>query len=407
MSSQTERIDAHEVDLFEMLEEVSISACVFDEEMRVRWLNRKARRWLERANCREVVGQSWYDLYPEMVVQRPIYERVLSGESIEASNTMISHPDGRRYYDVRYQPLPRQGGMVAFVLDVTERRRPEERQQVTSRMESLGRFAGGVVHDLNNLLTAICGYLDMTAEELEEEHPCLEKLTRCVEVSRDAQALIERLLDFARQRKLKTTVESLSALVTRIADRLLEPILRDRVAATFELAPGPDEVVVDGSAIERIFVNLLVNARDAMPNGGRIHVRTYSRVFMPSDELGAFSEPASGEFVVLEVSDNGAGMDKETLSRCFEPFFTTKRTSHSCGLGLSTCFGVVQQMNGRIAVESEVDRGTKFFIMLPRASKPERAIEEVAIDDLLLEEMLVDEGGNSLPGPSLQRTIAL
>ena len=397
---QPERDGAHDVDLFELLEEVSISACVFDQNMRIRWLNRRARRWLEDQGQRGIIGQSWYDLYPEMVVQRPVYERVLAGEAIEASNTMIVHPDGKRYYDVRYQPLPRQGGMVAFALDVTERHRSEERRRVTTRMESLGRFAGGIVHDINNLLTAIGGYLDMTSAELDEEHPSFGKLRRCAEVSRDAQILVERLLDFARQRELKTTVESMSTLVAQVGDRLLEPLMRDDVSVTFDLRSAQDWVEVDASAIERVFVNLLVNARDAMAGGGEICVRTFTKIFSPADELGAFSDPASGEFVVLEVADNGPGMDSATLSRCFEPFFTTKRSRRSCGLGLSTCFGIVQQMNGKISVESEVGRGTTFSIMLPRARALRVSVPSTPVDDFMLDDMLCEERGNAHTGPT-------
>jgi signal transduction histidine kinase len=381
-----------EDDLFQVLDAIPIGVHVFERDMRIRWLNKIARRRLRPAAPSDLVGCSWYDMHPEMIAHRPVHRRVRAGESIDVETVEVTTPDGPRYYDIRYQPLPTLGGMVAFSTDVTERYCAAELSYASNRLESLGRFAGGVAHDLNNHLTVIFGYLYMAIEDLGADHPVTRNLIRGTAVGRSAKTLLEKLLDFPHQRAMVPKLESLSELIEQIADRMLGPLLAKGVRVTFNLAPVADDVLVDASAVERIFVNLLVNANTAMPDGGLIQIRTYSKELPAVDCPGRYTDSLTGEYAILEFSDNGVGMDRETLTQCFEPFFTTNENGQSRGLGLATCLSVVREMGGEIGVESEVGRGTRFFVVLPRVRTAEVLLADVASDDEASNEVASGDG---------------
>ncbi len=355
------------------LDDLSIGVYFFDADLRVRWLNKEALRRLGRSELAPLVGRSWFEIHPEMRDRRATYERVLAGESLELQNARAKVPEGDRYYDVRYQPLRNRRGLVGFSIDVTDRFHAEERLKVTNRLESLGRLASGFAHDLNNHLTAVFGYVELSLHAMGRDHPQASHLERVIEVSRGSQALIEKLLDFARQRSLKPEVHALSPLIKGIANRLLQPLLSEDLQIKLDLDTEAGSVLVDGSAIEQVFVNLVVNARDAIPRGGMIQVRTYPKSLSAAEVQSRYPELDAGDYLVLEVTDNGPGMDTVTRARCFEPFFTTKDGGKNSGLGLSTCFGAVRQMGGLIELQTELGRGTTFYVILPRAEAPDRA----------------------------------
>ena len=355
-----------ERELITALEDVSIGVYFFDAELRIRWLNKEALRRIGRVELGGLVGRSWFEVHPEMVQRRDVYDRVLAGEPVEIENARAELPDGDRFYDVRYQPLGDGRGLVGFSIDVTERYFAEQRLRAANRLESLGRLTGGIAHDLNNHLTAIYGYIELARYELGEEHVSYDHLSRVIEVGRSSQVLIQKLLDFARRRPMQPVVRKLSNLVEQIADRLLHPLLDEDLELRFDLEPNLGNVCVDPSAIEQILVNLVVNAREAMPDGGVINIRTYSKGFPEKKTRSRYPNLEPGPYLAIEVSDTGCGMDSSTLESCFEPFFTTKSTGNNSGLGLSTCFGLVRQMSGVIDVESERDRGSTFAILLPR-----------------------------------------
>lgn len=353
------------------LDDLSIGVYFFDADLRVRWLNKEALRRLGKTELAPLVGRDWFEIHPEMRERRATYERVLAGESLELQNACAKVPEGDRYYDVRYQPLRDRRGLVGFSIDVTDRYHAEERLKVANRLESLGRLASGFAHDLNNHLTAVFGYVELSLHALGRDHPQASHLERVIEVSRGSQALIEKLLDFARQRSLKPKVHALSPMIDSIAKRLLQPLLSEDLQVKVDLDPGAGSVLVDGSAIEQVFVNLVVNARDALPKGGVIQVRTFPRAISAAEASSRYPELQAGEYLVLEVTDNGPGMDAVTRARCFEPFFTTKDGGKNSGLGLSTCFGTVRQMGGLIELQTELGRGTTFLVLLPRAEAQE------------------------------------
>lgn len=359
-----------EGELIAALEDFPSGVYFFDADLRVRWLNKEALRRIGRTELGDLIGRSWFEVHPEMEARRDIYDRVLAGESIELENARAILKEGDRFYDVRYQPLRDGRGMLGFSVDVTERYWAEQRLRAANRLESLGRLTGGIAHDLNNHLTAIFGYIELARFELGKAHPSFDHLSRVIEVGRSSQVLIEKLLDFARRRPMKPAVCGLSSLVEVIADRLLYPLLDEDLELRFDLEPDLGSVLVDPSAVEQILVNLVVNARDAMPHGGIVRIRTHAKTVTAS-ERSRYPGLEPGPYLVIQVSDDGVGMDGATLESCFEPFFTTKDGGKNSGLGLSTCFGLVRQMSGTIDVESDPGHGSTFAILLPRVGPGE------------------------------------
>jgi two-component system cell cycle sensor histidine kinase/response regulator CckA len=250
--------------------------------------------------------------------------------------------------------------------DVTDRRNLEERLRQGQKMEAIGQLAGGVAHDFNNLLTAILGYADWLSADLSGD-PRHEQVAQIQKAAERAADLTQQLLTFSRRQLLQPAAVNLSDLVVDLL-----PMLRRVIGGGIEVvdltAPALPAVLGDRGQLERIIMNLAVNARDAMPSGGTLTIRT-SEVWL--DEGGEALGPAElvpGPYVLLGISDTGIGMDAETRRRAFEPFFTTKDVGRGTGLGLSTVYGIVQQMGGAIEVESEPDRGATFRLYFPQAS---------------------------------------
>jgi signal transduction histidine kinase len=240
------------------------------------------------------------------------------------------------------------------------RRRLEEQLRQSQKLEAVGRLAGGVAHDFNNLLMVITGHGELLRRGLEAEDPRRQKLDQIMSAADRASRLVRQLLAFSRSQALERRPVDLNALVSETA-RMLRPLLGSNISLEMCLQAGPAEVWVDPAKIEQVIVNLALNARDAMPDGGRLDIGTENR---DVDDAG----PASpGRYAVLSVRDNGAGMDARTRSRVFEPFFTTKSTDERSGLGLAMAYGIVQQTGGHIEVESERGHGTAFHIHLPLA----------------------------------------
>jgi len=260
-----------------------------------------------------------------------------------------------------------EGRDAALVLarDVTERRRLEERLVEAEKMEAVGRLAGGVAHDFNNLLTVISGYAAILREDLGEREP----LTEITHAAEQAAALTSQLLAFSRRQVLRPHAVDLNAIVAGMQS-MIERIIGDDVRVTVRLAPGPAAVVADRAQVERVVLNLAANARDAMPQGGRLTIET-ALVDLDDGYVAAHGEVRPGPHVLLAISDTGTGMSEEVRRHLFEPFFTTKAGGGGTGLGLATVFGVVRQSGGSIFVYSEEGRGTTFKIYLPAAGAPQ------------------------------------
>jgi two-component system cell cycle sensor histidine kinase/response regulator CckA len=248
--------------------------------------------------------------------------------------------------------------------DVTDQKQLEEQFRQSQKMEAVGLLAGGIAHDFNNLLTAIGGYAGLLVERLVSDPDSL-KHARAVQRAADrAAALTRQLLAFSRKQVLQPKVFSPNTLLVD-----LEPLVRRLIGEDVELAvetsPALGDVRADVGQIEQVVMNLVVNARDAMPRGGRLLLRTENVMLDAPSGTGESAVPA-GRYVALVVTDSGQGMSEAVRARIFEPFFTTKPTGKGTGLGLSTAYGIVRQSGGQIRVESVLGRGTEFRVLLPR-----------------------------------------
>lgn len=268
---------------------------------------------------------------------------------------------GRVLRDKRGKPV----GMAGTITDISARKSLEDQLMLAQRMETVGRLAGGVAHDFNNLLTAILGCAELVAMRTKHDPVASDALETIREASEKAAGLTRQLLSFARKQVFNLKMLDLRELVAS-TERLLSRIIGETIQIHTKL--GEEEVLIraDKAQIEQVLVNLAVNARDAMPRGGTLHIEVGAVMADPTIPLPA------GRYALLEVRDSGQGIPKATLPHIFDPFFTTKKTG--TGLGLSTCYGIVKQLGGEITVESEPDKGTCFTIYLPLTNE---AIDEV------------------------------
>jgi PAS domain S-box-containing protein len=246
-----------------------------------------------------------------------------------------------------------------ILLDITERKETEQRLEEVLRLEAIGRLAGGIAHDLNNMLAAIFGYSDLLARSLAENDPRRADVAQIVHAAQRSAELTRQLLAFARRELIQPRSLDLNAVV-RDAESMLRPVLGDNVALRLSLSPEAGVIFADPRRVEQILINLVLNARDAMPQGGRVTIETGTVAF---DDLGAKRRgdcegPAASRYVMLAVHDTGHGMDAGTLQRIWEPFFTTKPTGRGTGLGLSMVYGSVQQSGGFVWAESAPGAGT-------------------------------------------------
>ncbi|HTL01938.1 MAG TPA: ATP-binding protein [Vicinamibacterales bacterium] len=263
--------------------------------------------------------------------------------------------------------------LTAIVRDVTERKQAQdalqqrdEQLRQSQKMEAIGRLAGGVAHDFNNLLMAIRGYAELLAEGFDEGDERKQDADEILKASDRAAGLTRQLLAFSRRQVITQQAVALDQLVEE-TQNMLRRLIGEDVRLVTEVWPGLTPVLADRTQVEQILVNLVVNARDAMPNGGTISIELRN---IELDKVGVAAHPglAPGDYVEMSVGDTGAGMDSETASRIFEPFFTTKEDGKGTGLGLATVYGIVQQSGGAIEVQSKVGSGTTFYIYLPRAT---------------------------------------
>jgi PAS domain S-box-containing protein len=258
--------------------------------------------------------------------------------------------------------------ILGTVFDVTERRRLEEQLLQSQKMEAVGRLAGGIAHDFNNLLTAIAGYSDLLLGELPANDSRRESAVEIREAGRRAAGLTQQLLAFSRRQVLEPRVLDLNAVIAGM-EKMLRRVIGEDIELTTALDPDLWRTMADPGQIEQAIVNLAVNARDAMPRGGRLTLET-GNVTLDEKFAGIYATVQPGPHVMLAVSDTGVGMDAALQSRLFEPFFTTKERGKGTGLGLSTTYGIVKQSGGSIWVYSEPGVGTTFKIYLPRCDEP-------------------------------------
>jgi PAS domain S-box-containing protein len=261
--------------------------------------------------------------------------------------------------------------MIGAMFDLTERRKAEEalreseeKLQQAQRMESIGRLAGGIAHDFNNLLTAILGYSEITLLNMKEDDALRSNVEEIKKGGERAANLTRQLLAFSRKQVLQPQILDLNSIVSEM-DNMMRRLIGEDVELVIHLQNSLGLIKADPSQIEQVIINLVINARDAMPNGGKLMIETFN-VDLDADDMTQHPNGKPGPHVLIAVSDDGEGMDESTREKIFEPFFTTKPPGKGTGLGLSTVYGIINQSEGHIWVYSEVGNGTTFKIYFPR-----------------------------------------
>lgn len=283
--------------------------------------------------------------------------------------------------------LKQHGGSVLLLRDITERKKAEdvllEREaqlRQSQKMEALGLLAGGVAHDFNNLLTSILGFGNLALNSIPAEHPARRDIEEVVRAGEHAAKLTAQLLAMGRKQPLQIRPVDLNGVVHGVAN-MLRRLLGEDVALTLDLSPGLGNVKGDPGGLEQVLLNLAVNARDAMPKGGRLRIST-SVVQVSADRCKMHGDAVAGAYGCLAVRDSGSGMTPEVKEHLFEPFFTTKDVGKGTGLGLSTVYGIIRQCGGFIEVESEISKGAEFRVFLPLGEASAEGSNPAQAEDL-------------------------
>ena len=294
---------------------------------------------------------------------RPALTALVAAAAAGTAGKQAIEMDGERMAELFACPV-RGGRAVLYLVDVSEQKALEVRFAQSQKMQAVGQLAGGVAHDFNNLLTVIIGNTEFLLMRHPATDPSFKEINEIHQNALRAAALVGQLLAFSRKQTMQPKVLALGEVIGELA-QMLRRLLREGITLTVERDPDLWLVHADEAQLSNAIINLVVNARDAMPDGGTVTIAAANeRVHVPT-ALGAAIMPA-GDYVRITVSDTGIGMSSEILSKIFDPFFTTKPVGKGTGLGLATVYGIVKQMGGSIGVESEVGRGTRFAIYLPR-----------------------------------------
>lgn len=289
----------------------------------------------------------------------------------------VEMPDGRRLL-VHWAQAPTMDGrmhIIETIVDVTKRKHDADGLRQSQKMEALGRLAAGIAHDFNNLLMVVIGHAHRVAQQLGS-HPCHHEVEMIGQAGSRAAALTKKLLTFSRRQVLEQRDVPLNTLIREMED-ILRRLIGEHIQTVIVLDPRAGHVLGDSVQIEQVLLNLALNARDAMTEGGILTIETGN---MDIDQAYAQAHPGAvpGQYVKLSVEDTGCGIDAETLAHIFEPFFSTKETGQGTGLGLATVYGIVKENRGYIDVTSQPSRGTRFTVMLPRVLSRSSEVEPVA-----------------------------
>ncbi len=326
-----------------------------------------------------IEGKTDYDLFPTEVCDNCLAndEAVIKFRKSVTYEMQIPQEDGlHTYFENKFPLYDRKGvlyGIGAISTDISALKAAEEilrKQEAelrqSQKMEAVGRLAGGIAHDFNNLLTVIMGYADLMSLELSQDNPLQENVSGINNEAGRAAVLVQQLLAFSRNQVLHPVISNLNTIVGDM-DKLLRRVIDENIELSISLDQQLANVRVDRSQIEQVILNLAVNARDAMPEGGKLSIETHN-VSLNEEYASQHQYLTPGQYVLLTVSDTGYGISDEIKAQIFEPFFTTKVPGAGTGLGLATVYGIIKQSGGNIEVYSEPDQGTTFKIYLPQVN---------------------------------------
>ncbi len=308
------------------------------------------------------------DIYDHREERRQFLDALVENKKVSAFETTFRKIDGSKIHLIEnaaavFDENGRLDHIRGFLLDVTEKHRLEMQLIQTQKMESIGRLAGGVAHDFNNMLNVILGHTDLALDKIDASEPLHNHLQQIRHAAEHSTDITRQLLAFARKQTISPRVLDLNKTVEGTL-KMLRRLIGEDIDLVWKPADHPGAVKMDPSQIHQILANLCVNARDAIEGVGRVIIETRKKRFYEQDDSD-LPDAIPGEFVMLRVTDDGCGMDQHTLDNLFDPFFTTKEVGKGTGLGLSTVYGIVKQNNGFIHVNSQLNQGSSFDIFLP------------------------------------------
>jgi len=369
-----------------LLQNLNVGIVIHDPETAITYSNPMASTLLglsaEQMRGKEAIDPAWAFLREDgstMPLEEFPVNRVLATREPLADYVVgIQRPDRTETTWVLVNAFPEfmEDGairqMIVAFADVTEIRRLEKRLVHAQKMEAIGQLAGGIAHDFNNILQAISGYTELASDDVGADHPSQASLAQVSSAATRAAHLVNQLLTFSRRQIIDPTCLDLNEVTANIIG-MIERIIGEHIQLTFVPGHQLGTVCADRTMLDQVILNLCVNARDAMPDGGRLTIET-ENVFFDNEYCAQNIWARPGRYVLISVTDTGIGMDDATVERIFDPFYTTKGTGKGTGLGLATVYGVIRQHEGMARVYSEVDKGTTFKLYLPVV---ERAADEV------------------------------
>ncbi len=352
-----------------ILDNVGIGVALISHGMEVLELNRRMREWFPAADPaqRSICFRVFNDPPRDVVCDYCPTQMTLQDGLVHEITTQTPQEGGMRNYRIISSPVFNAASEVTaaieMVEDITEKLSLEAQYRQAQKMEAIGQLAGGVAHDFNNILTAIFGYSQLSLGKLLEDDPVKQYVEEIMKASERAAVLTQSLLTFSRKQEVTLAVIDLSNVVGEF-EIFLHRLIREDIELKVSCTGDPLAVLADRGQIEQVTMNLVANARDAMPNGGKLFIETLS-VTLDQEFVEAHGYGRAGVYAVISVSDSGTGMDKETQSHIFEPFYTTKEQGKGTGLGLAMAYGIIKKHDGFINIYSEPGRGTIFKIYLP------------------------------------------